>query len=91
MTLRSLVSLQKKRTEKESEGQLDAQAHPERPQRYSKTSGVEQIPTAKRTWTVGDAETDETHRGGAKHAKRSKKGKFTPKAWGTGVNLIPVG
>lgn len=58
----------------------------QRPQRFSATSGMEQVPVAKRTWTVGDSDDGPTHRGGVKHKKKSKA-----KAWGTGVNAIPVG
>ncbi|KIJ65026.1 hypothetical protein HYDPIDRAFT_167349 [Hydnomerulius pinastri MD-312] len=64
---------------------------PEGAQRISKTSGVEQVPTKKRTWTVGDVEETETHRGGQKHTRGSKKRKLRAKDWGTGVNAIPVG
>ncbi|KAG6832530.1 hypothetical protein H0H92_000159 [Tricholoma furcatifolium] len=63
---------------------------PDRPQRYSATSGIEQKPITRRTWTVGDIDDGETHRGGKKHAKRSKS-KSSGKTWGTGVNAIPVG
>ncbi|KAG7452404.1 uncharacterized protein BT62DRAFT_926592 [Guyanagaster necrorhizus] len=60
-----------------------------RPQRYSATSGVDQVPSKKRTWTIDDAVENETHRGGVKHGKsRQPRG---GKAWGTGVNAIPVG
>ena len=47
---------------------------------------MEQVPVTKRTWTVGDGDDGATHRGGVKHKKKSKA-----KAWGTGVNAIPVG
>ena len=57
----------------------------QRPQRFSATSGMEQVPVAKRTWTVGAGDDRQTHRG-VKHKKKSKA-----KAWGTGVNAIPVG
>ncbi|KAF8078824.1 hypothetical protein FPV67DRAFT_80879 [Lyophyllum atratum] len=63
---------------------------PDRPQRYSATSGIDQAPTTHRTWTVGDTDDGETHRGGQKHAKRSKS-RPSGKTWGTGVNAIPVG
>ncbi|KAG6817726.1 hypothetical protein H0H87_004517 [Tephrocybe sp. NHM501043] len=63
---------------------------PDRPQRYSATSGIDQAPVTRRTWTVGDVDDGETHRGGRKHAKRPAK-KSSGKAWGTGVNAIPVG
>ncbi|KAK0466414.1 uncharacterized protein EV420DRAFT_1626832 [Desarmillaria tabescens] len=60
-----------------------------RPQRYSATSGVDQAPSKMRTWTIGDTVESETHRGGVKHDKsRKPRG---GKAWGTGVNAIPVG
>ncbi|KAF7339260.1 RRM domain-containing protein [Mycena sanguinolenta] len=59
------------------------------PQRFSATSGLEQVQSKRRTWTVGDVEEDETHRGGKKHTKSRGKGKA--KQWGTGVNAIPVG
>ncbi|KAG6911596.1 hypothetical protein DXG01_011899 [Tephrocybe rancida] len=64
---------------------------PDKPQRYSATSGIEQAPTTRRTWTVGDVDDGETHRGGRKHAKRPSKSKPSGKTWGTGVNAIPVG
>ncbi|KAK0246358.1 hypothetical protein EDD85DRAFT_966636 [Armillaria nabsnona] len=60
-----------------------------RPQRYSATSGVDQVPSKKRTWTIDDTIENEVHRGGVKHNKsRKPRG---GKAWGTGVNAIPVG
>jgi len=55
----------------------------QKPQRFSATSGMEQAPVAKRTWTVGGGNDTTTHRGGLKHKKKTK-------AWGTGVNAIPV-
>ena len=58
----------------------------QRPQRFSATSGMEHVSVAKRTWTVGDNDDGQTHRGGVKHKKKSRV-----KAWGTGVNTIPVG
>jgi nucleolar protein 6 len=64
---------------------------PERPQRFSTTSGMEQSSAGKRTWTVGDEENEETHRGGRKHSRTGKKGRPKGKEWGTGVNAIPVG
>jgi len=51
---------------------------------------VEKVPLVKRTWTVGDVEDDETHRGGVKHKKTKKRGARV-KDMGTGVNSIPVG
>ena len=55
-----------------------------KPQRFSATSGLEQVPITKRTWTVGNSNDGLTHRG-VKHKKSNAK------AWGTGVNAIPVG
>ncbi|THH06352.1 hypothetical protein EW145_g4151 [Phellinidium pouzarii] len=73
--------------------QTDGATEPERPQRYSTTSGIADAPPTKRTWTVPeDGDDGTTHRGGQKHAKRrgeKKKGKG--RDWGTGVNAIPVG
>jgi len=88
-----------KERNKELHGQrtkkLEAQpdVFPERPQRFSSTSGVEQPLVKKRTWTVGDVDDGETHRGGVKHAKKrgKSKSKGPGRAWGTGVNSIPVG
>jgi len=57
----------------------------QRPQRFSATSGMEQVPVAKRTWTVGDGDDGAAH-GGLKHKKKLKAN-----TWGTGVNAIPVG
>jgi nucleolar protein 6 len=76
------VTVQTKKLEK-------SDISPERPQRYSATSGIEQAPLTRRTWTVGDKDDGETHRGGQKHTK--KRGRPNVKAWGTGVNAIPVG
>ena len=61
-------------------------SRPDRPQRWSSTSGLDEAPVTKKTWTVGD-EVEETHRGGKKHVRGKKK----PKVLGTGVNAIPVG
>lgn len=60
---------------------------PDKPQRYSTTSGIDQGPVAHRTWTVGDNLEGETHRGGKKHARVRQ---IKRKTWGTGVNAIPV-
>jgi nucleolar protein 6 len=57
----------------------------ERPQRYSATSGVDQAPTAKRTWSIADEKDTEIKTRGKKKSKRP------PKPLGTGVNAIPVG
>lgn len=71
----------------------EAPATVERPQRHSKTSGVDEEPLKNRTWTVGDLDDGKTHRGGRKHAKedRASERKRPSKVWGTGVNAIPVG
>ncbi|KAI0375253.1 hypothetical protein BV20DRAFT_960350 [Pilatotrama ljubarskyi] len=60
----------------------------ERPQRYSATSGVDQVPLKKRTWSVADGgeEDPSTRKRGSKKGK-----KRPPKPLGTGVNAIPVG
>ncbi|KAI0332024.1 hypothetical protein GY45DRAFT_1321573 [Cubamyces sp. BRFM 1775] len=61
----------------------------DRPQRYSATSGVEQAPLKKRTWTIPEEGDEE---GAAARKRGSKKGKKRPpKPLGTGVNAIPVG
>ncbi|KAH9846855.1 hypothetical protein C2E23DRAFT_743270 [Lenzites betulinus] len=67
----------------------DGEVQMERPQRYSTTSGVEQMPSKKRTWTIPEGGEE----GSASARKRgSKKGKSRPpKDFGTGVNAIPVG
>ncbi|KAG6821385.1 hypothetical protein H0H93_014182 [Arthromyces matolae] len=63
---------------------------PDKPQRYSATSGLTQTHAKRRTWTVDEVDDGETHRGGQKHKNHSKS-KPNGKAWGTGVNAIPVG
>jgi len=60
-----------------------------RPQRYSATSGVGAAPDTKQTWTVDGADDGSVHRGGKKHAKKTRPQRS--KEWGTGVNAIPVG
>jgi len=65
---------------------VDMDVQVERPQRYSATSGVDQIPLKQRTWTVGDTAED-----AGESRKRSKKSKSRPRSMGTGVNSIPVG
>jgi len=85
-----------KERNKELEGQrrkrqsakMDAQS--EGAQRFSATSGTEQTLTHSRTWTIGDVEEKDTHRGGQKHKRRSGK-RGTVKDFRTGVNAIPVG
>ena len=56
----------------------------ERPQRYSATSGMDQAPTTKRTWSIPNETEAETKTRGKKKSKRP------PKPLGTGVNAIPV-
>ncbi|KAF8519222.1 hypothetical protein BU17DRAFT_47909 [Hysterangium stoloniferum] len=58
------------------------------PQRHSKTSGVDNVPQQKRTWTVPE-DGEASGRGGVK--KRGKKWKTLSKSWGTGANSIAVG
>jgi len=79
-------ALQMQRTERIEMEDPNGDRLSQRPQRFSATSGMEQVPVAKRSWTVGDGDDDKTHRGGVKHKKKSKA-----KTWGTGVNAIPVG
>ncbi|ETW87089.1 hypothetical protein HETIRDRAFT_306110 [Heterobasidion irregulare TC 32-1] len=77
------------RTKKLQKAVADGQeVRPDRPQRFSATSGEGEAPLAKRTWTVGEEEDENTHRGGKKH-KKTRGAKVKP--WGTGVNAIPVG
>ncbi|CAL1695197.1 unnamed protein product [Somion occarium] len=73
--------LAKQKTSKDGE----APEQMERPQRYSATSGVDQIPLIKRTWSVPDGSEE------APKKKRGSKNKRPPKPFGTGVNAIPVG
>ena len=93
-----LTRLQKrqliKRTSKKKpvEGAEDAQdedVQMERPQRYSATSGVDQIPLKQRTWSVPEAGDEEGTSGKKRGSKKGKK--RPPKSLGTGVNAIPVG
>ncbi|KAF5368627.1 hypothetical protein D9758_002311 [Tetrapyrgos nigripes] len=77
------------RTEKIGKKKKEDSGTSSHPQRFSATSGVEEAPDTKRTWSIGDAMDEKTHRGGKKHARPSKKSKS--KDWGTGVNAIPVG
>ncbi|KAG5654716.1 hypothetical protein H0H81_007472 [Sphagnurus paluster] len=86
---KQLLGQRKERIEKVMDGKT-VPTLPDRPQRYSATSGIEQVPVTRKTWTVGDVDDGETHRGGQRHAKRSKL-RSGGKTWGTGVNAIPVG
>lgn len=88
---KALLVQRKDRVEKDKSNsdQKTFPSMPDKPQRYSKTSGLEQKLLVKRTWTVEDEVDDgKTRRGGKKHAKGSKT---RVKDWGTGVNAIPVG
>ncbi|KAF7307129.1 RRM domain-containing protein [Mycena indigotica] len=82
---KTLHGQRKEQLEKLAKADPTLAVAPERPQRFSATSGLEQTPLKRRTWTVGDVEDGETHRGGKKHSKARRK------QWGTGVNAIPVG
>ena len=82
----SLAVLQEKRLEKEVPEEVSSR--PQKPQRFSMTSGMVQKPATRKTWTVGDVEDAQSHRGGERHRKKSKS---KSKSWGTGVNAIPVG
>ncbi|KAK7694973.1 hypothetical protein QCA50_002161 [Cerrena zonata] len=55
----------------------------DRPQRYSATSGFDQAPLKKRTWSVPD--------GDEEPVKKKRGAKRPAKPFGTGVNAIPVG
>ncbi|KAJ3555219.1 hypothetical protein NM688_g2703 [Phlebia brevispora] len=83
---KELYEQRKKRLEKQKSNH-DAETGVkdlQRPQRYSSTSGVDQAPATKRTWSVPD-EKDE-------QPKKKKRGsKKPPRSLGTGVNAIPVG
>ncbi|KAK7064025.1 RRM domain-containing protein [Favolaschia claudopus] len=86
---KGLFDQRKDRIEKLAKNDPSLSSIPDKPQRYSATSGLEQVQSKRRTWTVGDEEDGETHRGGKKHTKVRGRGKG--KQWGTGVNAIPVG
>ncbi|KAJ7361501.1 hypothetical protein DFH08DRAFT_844391 [Mycena albidolilacea] len=85
---KGLFEQRKDHIEKLAKNDPSLSSVPDRPQRFSATSGLEQVQSKRRTWTVGDEEDDETHRGGKKHVKVRGRG---GKQWGTGVNAIPVG
>ncbi|KDQ63347.1 hypothetical protein JAAARDRAFT_29369 [Jaapia argillacea MUCL 33604] len=88
---KELDAQRKKRLEKQKANGEDVSTDlSQRPQRFSSTSGADQIPQGKHTWTVGDVDDGETHRGGQRHAKK-KRGERKPKFEATGVNAIPVG
>ncbi|KAF8913060.1 hypothetical protein CPB84DRAFT_1742458 [Gymnopilus junonius] len=81
---KALLGQREIRIEKDTSKDSSFPNLPSKPQRFSATSGLEQKPQTKRTWTIGDVDDGETHRGGRQHRKKSK-------TWGTGVNAIPVG
>ncbi|KAJ6621106.1 hypothetical protein B0H10DRAFT_2163237 [Mycena sp. CBHHK59/15] len=84
---KDLFTQRKDRIEKLAKNDPSLSSIPDRPQRFSATSGLEQTQPKARTWTVGDTDDGETHRGGKKHSKVRPRGKQL----GTGVNAIPVG
>ncbi|KIJ21948.1 hypothetical protein PAXINDRAFT_159934 [Paxillus involutus ATCC 200175] len=88
---KELEGQRRKRQEKKLSDDSKPKEQPEGAQRFSATSGVEQVHTKKRTWTVGDVEETETHRGGHKHTRGSRKRKPGVKDFGTGVNAIQIG
>jgi len=84
--------LQIKKADRKDKRDGSLPSRPNKPQRYSATSGIEQTSAEKkRTWTVGDAAEDEVHRGGQKHKRVRGSRKPKTRDWGTGVNAIPVG
>ncbi|KAJ7109979.1 hypothetical protein C8R44DRAFT_743305 [Mycena epipterygia] len=84
---KGLFDQRKDHIEKLAKSDPSLSSVPDLPQRFSATSGLEQVQSKARTWTVGDVDDGETHRGGKKHIKARPRGK----QWGTGVNAIPVG
>lgn len=90
-TISSYLPTQTERIEKQGVDGGSTPTMPDRPQRYSATSGIDQAPIARRTWTVGDVDDGQTHRGGNRHSKSSKTKRPGGRVWGTGVNAIPVG
>ncbi|TFK36909.1 hypothetical protein BDQ12DRAFT_686073 [Crucibulum laeve] len=88
---KSLFAERKQRIEKNDTAGETIPTLTQKPQRYSATSGIEQTPSTRRTWTVGDADDGLTHRGGQRHTKGSKSRKPRTADWATGVNAIPVG
>ncbi|KAF8215971.1 hypothetical protein K438DRAFT_1561324 [Mycena galopus ATCC 62051] len=86
---KGLFEERKDRIEKLAKSDPSLSSVPDLPQRFSATSGLEQVQSRRRTWTVGDEDDGETHRGGKKHIKVGGRGQG--KQWGTGVNAIPVG
>ncbi|CAK5280308.1 unnamed protein product [Mycena citricolor] len=86
---KGLFEQRKDRVEKLAKQDPTLSAIPDLPQRFSATSGLEQVHSKRKTWTVGDEDDDgPTHRGGKKHVKIRGKPK---KPWATGTNAIPVG
>ncbi|KAJ7161340.1 hypothetical protein C8R43DRAFT_880674 [Mycena crocata] len=84
---KGLFDQRKDHIEKLAKSDPSLSAVPDLPQRFSATSGLDQVQSKRRTWTVGEEDDGETHRGGKKHTKARPRGK----QWGTGVNAIPVG
>ncbi|KAF8167701.1 hypothetical protein B0H34DRAFT_792396 [Crassisporium funariophilum] len=88
---KALLEQRTERSEKEAVENNTFPNLPNKPQRFSGTSGMDQMPVTKRTWTVGDVDDGETHRGGKRHKTKSTSTSKFSKTWGTGVNAIPVG
>ncbi|KAF9056571.1 hypothetical protein BJ165DRAFT_537259 [Panaeolus papilionaceus] len=86
----TLLKQREERLEKEAKDGKSFPNLPSKPQRFSTTSGLDHTPVTPKTWTVGDVEDGQTHRG-SKRGKRPSKAKSNAKTWGTGVNAIPVG
>ncbi|KAJ7631219.1 hypothetical protein FB45DRAFT_1059076 [Roridomyces roridus] len=86
---KGLFDQRKDRIEKLAKSDPSLSAVPDLPQRFSRTSGLEQVESKRKTWTVEDEDDGITHRGGQKHSRVRSKSRG--KQWGTGVNAIPVG
>jgi nucleolar protein 6 len=65
----------------ETEAKANGEAKPQRPQRFSTTSGVGEAPRQKQTWSVGNV----VNEGKSRSRRRPVKDQAT------GVNAIPVG
>ncbi|KAJ7675378.1 hypothetical protein B0H17DRAFT_1161621 [Mycena rosella] len=85
---KGLFDQRKDRVEKLAKSDPNMSSVLDLPQRFSATSGLEQVQSKARTWTIGDEGDAETHRGGKKHTKARRP---PGRQWGTGVNAIPVG
>ncbi|KAG6333701.1 hypothetical protein ID866_5384 [Astraeus odoratus] len=86
---KELEGQRRKKQEKRLLNPVPSSKQVEGAQRFSATSGVEQVHVKKRTWSVDDVAGAEKSRGGKRHAKRTRVHK--QKSLGTGVNAIPVG